>query len=189
MKNNYLKLTSQFLVLTTGLLFAFCAPKKEVEKVTFLEKVTINAEDTIPHPTKRDVNAHEGKFYWVVDSINPYGLNYIFNINDSLNQKDLRVKINAWVRVADLNSDQKYAISLEDGKNKMINWTEINFRSHVTEANKWVNVIDSVTIPGNMINMSGMILKTFSFNPNGKSSLDCDDVELSFYKVDKVLEK
>jgi hypothetical protein len=67
--------------------------------------------------------------------------------------------------------------------------TEVNFRSHVAEANKWINVTDSVTIPGNLINMSGMILKTFTFNPDAKSFLDCDDTELSFYKLEKVIEK
>lgn len=189
MKQNYFKLASRILILSTGLLFTFCAPPKEIEKITFLEKVILNGEDTIPHPAKREGDAHAGKSYWKVDSANIYGLGYIFQINDSLNQKDIRVKINAWVRIGDLNNDQKYAVSLEDGKGKMLNWSEINFRSHVAEANKWINVIDSITVPGNLINMSGMILKTFSFNPNGKSYLDCDDVELSFFKVEKMTEK
>lgn len=189
MRNNHLKSVKQVLVVSIGLLFTYCAPPKEIEKATFLEKVTINNEDTITNITKKEGDAHGGKYYSQADSVNQYSSGNIFNINDSLSQKDLRVKLNAWVRLGDLNHDQKYAISLEDGKGKMLNWAEVNFRSHVSEANKWVNVIDSVTIPGNLINMSGMILKTFSFNPERKSFLDCDDVELSFYKVEKVTEK
>ena len=189
MKKNKFKLAKHVLVLSTGILFTFCAPPNEVEKITFLEKTVLNAEETEAHPTKREGDAHSGKAYWKVDSANIYGLNYIFQINDSLKQKDIRVKLNAWVRVGDLTNDQKYAVSLEDGTGNMINWSEINFRSHIAEPGKWINVLDSVTIPGNLISSTGMVLKTFSFNPNSKSFLDCDDVELSFYKVDRVVEK
>jgi hypothetical protein len=189
MRKDYFKQASQILVLSTGLLFTFCAPPKEVEKLTLLEKATINSEDTLVIPTKREGDAHGGKFYSQADSIYQYANGYVFNIHDSLNQKDLRVKLNTWVRLGDLNHDQKYGIALEDGKGKMLHWTEVNFRSHVAEANKWINVTDSVTIPGNLINMSGMILKTFTFNPDAKSFLDCDDTELSFYKLEKVIEK
>lgn len=189
MKKNHFKLASKFLVLTFGLLLTFCAPPKEVEKLTFIAKIPINNEDTLVSPNKIEGDAHDGKFYSKADSVYQYANGFIFNINDSLNQKDIRVRINTWVRLGDLNHDQKYAISLEDGKGNMLHWAEINFRSHVAESNKWVNVKDSVTIPGNLINMPGMILKTFTFNPDAKSYLDCDDTELLFYKVEKLIEK
>jgi len=189
MKKNYFKIISQTLVVTVGLVFTFCAPPVEVEKSNLLEKVVLNAEDTIAHPSKREGDAHSGKSYWRVDSNGVYGLVYIYQINDTLIQEDMKVKINTWVRVGALNHDQKYAISIEDGKGTALNWSEINFRSHVGETNKWVNVIDSVIIPANIINLPGMVLKTFSYNPDAKSFLDCDDTELSFYNVEKVMEK
>lgn len=189
MRKNHLKSISQILVVSVGFVFTFCAPPVEVEKSNLLEKVVLNAEDTTAHPSKREGDAHSGKSFWRVDSNGVYGLVYIYQINDTLLQEDLKVKVNTWVRMADLNHDQKYAISLEDGKGATLNWSEINFRSHVGEVNKWVNVIDSVIIPANMINMSGMILKTFTYNPDAKSFLDCDDTELSFYNLEKVMEK
>ena len=188
MRKDYFKQASQILVLSTGLLFTFCAPPKEVEKLTLLEKTFLDGEDTIKESTKIEGDAHGGKFYTKADSANPYANGFLFNINDSLIQKDIRIKINTWVRLGDLHHDQKYGFTLEDGKGKALNWAEINFISHVSETNKWVNVIDSVTIPGNLINMSGMIMKAFTFNPEAKSFLDCDDTELLYYSVEKVVE-
>jgi hypothetical protein len=38
---------------------------------------------------------------------------------------------------------------------------------------------------GALIGKSGLIIKTYSFNPDGKSTLDCDDVELVFSIIEK----
>jgi hypothetical protein len=189
MKNSSSKLASKISILCTGLLFAFCSPPKETEKITFVEKKSINLEDTIPYGKKGEGDAHGGKFFSRADSSSIYGCTSFFNIPDSLVQKDIRVRVNAWVRIGDLSKNKKYAISLEDAFGKMINWGEVDFRSHVAEVNKWVNVSDSVTISANLISNKGLIIKTFSFNPDGHSHLDVDDVELVFCKVEKNIEK
>jgi len=187
MKKNRLKLG--ILALGTGLIVTFCAPPKEMEKTTFLAKNVINLEDTTT-TGKIEGDAHGGKYFSRADSANIYGAGISFNVPDSLLQKDIRVKINVWVRIGDLGADKKYAFSLEEpGTGAVSNWQQVDFRSHVAEANKWINVTDSVTIPGNFVNKAGLIIKTYSFNPEGKSTLDCDDIELSFYKVEKVMEK
>jgi hypothetical protein len=177
------------VVAIGALAFMFsCAPPKEVEKTTFISKLMIDLEDST-FAFKTEGDAHGGKYFSRADSANVYGASMIYNIPDSLQQKDIRVKINAWVRIGNLSSDKKYAFSLEDGAGNSLNWSQVDFRSHVAETNKWINVIDSVTVPGNFINKPGMIIKTYSFNPDGKSNLDCDDIELSFYKLEKVIEK
>lgn len=178
------------VVIALGALaFMFsCAPPKEVEKTTFISKSTIDLEDTLTI-NKTEGDAHGGKYFSRTDSSNIYGAGMIYNIPDSLQQKDIRVKINAWVRIGNLSTDKKYAFSLEDGAGNSLNWSQVDFRSHVAETNKWINVIDSVTVPGNFINKPGMVIKMYSFNPDGKSNLDCDDIELSFYKLEKVVEK
>ncbi|MES2514372.1 MAG: hypothetical protein V4580_09510 [Bacteroidota bacterium] len=162
-----------------------CSPPKEVDKLTLVGKIVIDMEDSAT-TNKKDGDAHGGNYFSRADSGNIYAAGSIFNIPDSVMQKDIRVKINAWVRIGDLSSDKKFAISLEDGAGNSMNWSQIDFRSHVSEANKWVNVIDSVTLPGNLITKSGAVIKTYSFNPDGKSTLDCDDIELTFVKVEKI---
>lgn len=188
MKKNQFKLASQILVLTSGLLFTFCSPPKEIEKLTFLSKRSIDLEDSLTK-YKIEGDAHGGKYFSRADSSNVYGQESVYNIPDSLQQKDIRVKLSSWVRIGDLSTDKKYGFSLEDGANNVINWFQVDFRSHVSETNKWINVMDSITIPGNLINKPGMIVKMYPFNPDGKSHLDCDDIEMSFYKVDKIVEE
>lgn len=186
MKKNFLKLTSKILILSSSVLFVFCGGPQQVEKVTMLNKVTINAEDTLPSPIKKEGDAHGGKYYWKIDSANVYGINYAYNIPDSVHNKNLRVKLDSWVRMTDLSHDQKYALSLEDGNGKVLKWSEVNFRNFVTEINKWVHVVDSIVVPGNFINTPGLIIKTYSYNPDAKATLDCDDVELTFSSIEVV---
>jgi hypothetical protein len=184
MKAKSLKFISASLLISSTILYTNCSPSGDSvqEKITFLEKHTLDMEDS----TLVGGDAHGGKYFSRADSANVYGKGMIFNIVDSLLQKDVRVKLNGWVRIGDLSTDKKFAFSLEDGSGKSLHWTQIDFRSHVSETNKWVNVKDSVTIPGNLINQGGMIIKTYSYNPDGKSTLDCDDIELSYNKVERM---
>ncbi|MBA4239245.1 MAG: hypothetical protein C0448_00860 [Sphingobacteriaceae bacterium] len=171
-----------FVVWVTQLLVSCDRPRNE--RITFLEKVHIDLES--PSGANRtEGDAHSGKFFSRADSTNIYGVGMIYNIPDSLIAKTIRVKFNAWVRIGDITSDKKYAFSLEDGKGTCMEWVQIDFRDYIEEPNEWVNVIDSVLFPAVFIEMPGMIIKTYSYNSSAKSTLDCDDVELSFYSVVK----
>lgn len=164
-------------------LIVCCDPPRN-EKITFLTKEFIDLEK--PTGANRTLgDAHSGSFFSRADSTNIYGVGMVYNISDSLIEKTIRVKINTWVRVGDVVSDKKYAFSLEDGKGNCMDWVQVDFRDYVDEPNEWVNVVDSVLFPGVLIDMPGMIIKMYSYNSSAKSTLDCDDVELSFYKVEK----
>jgi hypothetical protein len=180
-----IKFATLIVLSVTIVLMSRCAPPKSEDKITFIEKRNIDLEDTLPNGKKIEGDAHGGKYFSRADSASIYGCGTIFKIQDSLLKKDLRVKMNAWFRVGNLQKDKKYAISLEDVNGQVINWSQIDLKSYVSEPNKWVNVIDSVTISGNLINNSGLLIKTYSFNPEAHSTLDADDVELSLYKVEK----
>jgi hypothetical protein len=177
------------LFIGSLVLFTFCSSTEDTEKITFLEKKSINLEDTIPYGKKVEGDAYGGKFFSRTDSSSIYGCTSIFNIPDSLVQKDIRVRLSVWVRIGDLSKHKKYAISLEDASSQVISWGQVDFRSHVAEVNKWINVKDSVTIPGNLISNKGLVIKSYSFNPDGHSHLDVDDVELVFCKVEKNIQK
>ena len=76
-------------------------------------------------------------------------------------------------------------MSLEDSLGNCLHWTCIDFKKHIKETNKWCQVSDSIMFSGALISKSGLLIKTYSFNPDGKSTLDCDDVELVFSIIEK----
>lgn len=166
-------------------MFTFCAPPRVTEKKILLHKVVIDNEDTTSGYTKYFDNPHSGKYYTHTDSLNGYGPGNAFNIPDSVLNKDIRVKINIWVRQGDFNEQNQMAISLEEGTN-IIQWAGISTKNYVKEARKWININDSITFPGNLINKSGLVIKVFPYNPEATSYMDVDDAEILIYKVDKI---
>jgi hypothetical protein len=189
MKTNILRLTINLFFIGAIIFMAACSPPKEVEKLTFLQKVQITNEDTTDGSQKFQGDAHSGKYFSHTDSISgQYGTGTNFFIPDSLLQKTLRVKVNAWVRQGDLNEKNQLAVSLESNDG-VVFWQAIPFKNHIAEINKWINVNDSITISGDLINKTGLLVKIFPFNPETTSYLDVDDEEVSIYKVDKVILK
>lgn len=181
-----LRLAFNSFSIATILLMAACSPPKEVEQLSFLHKIVITNEDTTDGSQKYTGDAHSGKYFSHTDSVTgQYGSGSLFNIPDSLIQKTLRVKVNMWVKQGDFNEKNHLAISLEDTSGILL-WQGVSFKNYIHEANKWVNVIDSVSIPSEAINKSGLMIKIFPYNPETTSYLDVDDEEVSIYKVDKV---
>ena len=183
MKTKAFKFISFGAILFAGIAFTSCSTPEEIEEATLISKMTINNEDTTDGYQKYTGDAHGGKYYSHTDSAAMYGCGTVFNIPDSLVQKTVRVKVNMWVKQGDTNPKNQFAVSLE-APGTIIKWSQIDTQKHITEMNKWVNVIDSVTIPGDMINKSGLILKMFALNPDGTSYMDVDDVDISVYKIE-----
>lgn len=173
------------IVFLLAQFFVFCDRPRN-EKVTFLEKTFIDLENA-SGANRIKGDAHSGSYFSRADSVNIYGVGMTYNIPDSLIEKTIRIKLNTWVRVGDKESDKKYAFSLEDGKGNSIDWVQLDFRDYVDEPNEWINVVDSVLFPGVLIDMPGMIIKMYSYNSSAKSTLDCDDLELSLFKVEKMI--
>ena len=166
------------------ILFA-CGAPVEKEVVTLVVKKTLAAEDSLESSYRRiKGNAHGGNYFSRTDSTDNYGLGFVFPINDSLISRDLRIKVNFWARVNTLGSECSYVLSVNDVENT-VSWNQIVLKNKVTEANKWVNVIDSVTIPGSLITKSGLRLSTYSFNIDKNVTFDVDDVEVGVYSVSK----
>ena len=165
-----------------------CSPPETIEKKILLHNVVIDNEDTTSGAPKYSDNAHGGKYYTHTDSLNPYGAGNLYNIPDSLLNKDIRVKVNIWARQGDFNDGNQMAISLEDGSN-IVQWGGISFNSRINETKKWINIVDSFTFSSSLINKSGLVIKTFPYNPGGTSYLDIDDAEVSIYVIDKIIVK
>lgn len=188
MKNKSIIIGLVSAVFACNLVFTSCSEPKEVEKFTFLEKRSFGAEDSIidQYPrTKGD--AHGGSFFSRTDSTSQYGMGTVFNINDTTLNKDLRVNISFWARVNQIGEGYTYAVALHAG-DKMVSWNTIDISKKIAQPNQWTLVTDSVTIPGNLINQPGLVLKTFSFNPNNPQKsivFDVDDLDLSLKNVSK----
>ncbi len=177
--------TAKTVLLSLSLFFASCSQPTEVEKITFLEKRVFTGEDSVIDQYLREKgDAHGGSFFSRTDSARTYGIGTMYFINDTTLNKDLRVKMNMWVRSNVPAPGVSYAVALHDGDN-VIGWYEIKMDKHVAEPNKWINITDSVTIPGTLITKPGLLVKTFTFNTTKNVVLDGDDLELNFSTVRK----
>jgi len=185
MKKKLINLSSLFIISVISLFLSSCSEKKEVEVVTCLEKRYYTAEDSIIDLYPREKGeAHNGNYFSRTDSSRNFGIGTTFSINDTCINKDLRIKMNIWVRSNQSSPQAVYAIYLQDGE-KVISWNEIKFDKYIKEINKWININDSITIPASLINKPGMILKTFTYNTQKQLVVDSDDLELTFSTISK----
>ncbi|MCD6019666.1 MAG: hypothetical protein K0S53_2787 [Bacteroidetes bacterium] len=170
----------------TALFIVSCSPPKPVTKITFLEKISVNNEDTTDGSLKFKGDPHSGTYYSHTDSAYMYGNGTIFMIADSLVEKELKVKVNMWARQGDVGGENQFAIALQKG-DSILNWSAVEFKKHINESNKWVNVKDSVVFPNFLIKEKGLSIKMYSFNPKGKPYLDTDDIEIVIEKSEQVV--
>lgn len=180
-------------VIASNLIFTSCSEPKEVERVTFLEKRVFTGEDSVIDLYPRTKGeAHSGNYFSRTDSVYQYGMGTVVAVNDTNLNKDLRVNLDFWVRTNPI-PDSRYsmAVALHEG-DQVVFWQEVLVSDIVKEGNKWVNIIDSVTVPGNLINKPGLVIKTFAFNNINKTKngvYDCDDLNITYKTVTKVLEE
>ncbi len=167
--------------------FISCSTPEEVEQATLISKLTMSNEDSTNGYPRFTGDAHGGKYFSHTDKGLQYGNGVVYNVPDSLIQKDIRIKVNMWVKQGDANPKNQFSFAVQAPTGEMLNWSEIRTQKYINETNKWININDSVTIPGTAVNKAGLIIKMFSFNPEGTSYMDVDDAEMSVYKVEKKL--
>lgn len=172
------------IVYTT--IFSSCSPPNSITKVTFLEKIVINNEDTTDLFPKFKGEAHGGKYFSHTDSVYKYGIGSRFIIPDSLVNSEIKIKLNIWARQGNLGGANQFAVALQKG-DSILNWDAVKFEKHIKESNKWINVIDSITFPAYLIKEKGLNIKMFSFNPDGNPYLDTDDIEIVIEKSEQVI--
>jgi hypothetical protein len=192
MKNKSLILGLVSTIFTCNLIFTSCSEPKEVEKYTLIEKRIYTAEDSVidQYPRMKG-DAHGGAYFSRTDSTNQYGIGTVMMINDTNLNKDLRVNVNFWCRANVIEPGYLFAVSLVDG-DKMALWHEMDVKKQIKSVNTWTNVVDSVTIPAAAMNKPGLVLKAFAFNPNNPAKtivFDSDDMEITFKKVEKIIEE
>jgi hypothetical protein len=184
MKKQFLK--SAYIIyfsLSSIITLTNCESEKDVEKVTFLQKIVLNAEDSLDGTIRKKGDAHGGEYYSHTDSIYRYGMGMVFKIDDSLREKDIRVCIDLWARTNKLNSNQSIAVALHDDEN-LIQWAAFYLDKKMNDANKWIHIKDSLVISGSLINRSGLEIRIFPYNSPSNSFLDTDDIEITLKKIE-----
>lgn len=189
MKNKSLIIGLISVLFTCNLVFTYCSKPTEVERIIFMEKRVFTAEDsTIDLYFRTKGDAHGGSYFSRTDSTNQYGIGTNFILADTIVNKDIRIKVNFWARSNKIAPECVFALGLYDETN-LISWNEIKLNKHISVENKWINVIDSLTIPANQINKGGMIITAFTFNTQKQVVLDSDDLEISLMTISREIEE
>ncbi len=181
-----IKLIGRTLCVSAIVLMISCEGTTEVEKLTFLEKRVLDAEDSVSRSAMVQGGAHSGQYFSRTGVNNQYGMGTVFTINDSLVGKSIWVYVDLWVRTNNLQSQQSFAVALHDG-DVVTSWNEIIINKKPIAVNQWVNVKDSVMLPGNLITKAGLNIIAYPFNPKGIAVFDTDDITLTFKKSEIII--
>lgn len=179
-----------FISLSLSALFlASCKGElKEVEHVTVLSTINMDAEDTLVDNHSRVQGiGHLGQFAFRTDTINEYAATTIVKIPDSLANKGVRLVLNFWIKTSNPLKGDGFAAAYQDEK-EMFLYTSFEAVNYGAKPNEWLNIVDSITIKAADNTKPGRFFKLFAFNPNRKAQVDYDDIKLTLKKVDVVLE-
>jgi hypothetical protein len=173
--------------------FEGCKPPVEIEKTSLITRINMNGEDTLytnaDYSTRIKGQAREGMYSFRADSLHEYAAGVKIVLHDSVLNSAIRVVLNFWIKsnIQPLKGDGM-AVSFFNQKEELTSWASFDLIKYSIKADEWVNVIDSVTIPAEKIDQSGMFFKIFAYNPNKKADIDVDEVNITLKKVYKVME-
>lgn len=178
-----------FASLSLSVMFwASCSEPKEVEKLTVLNTISLNAEDTLNDNHSRvEGIGHSGKFAFRTDSNNQYAATTIVPIPDSLANKGVRIILNFWIKTTNPLKGDGFAAAYQDN-NTMFLYSSYEAINYGAKPNEWLNIVDSITIKATDNNKPGRFFKLFAFNPNRKAQVDYDDISFTLKKIDIVKE-
>ncbi len=176
-------------IFSSLILLNSCDDQPDItEKSVVIATLSANAEDTLIDKASRfEGEAHGGKFVYRTDSAVEYAVPFIYELNDSLINSDLRVIVNFWARAKTPLKGDGFAMSFQDKEN-IILWSNFDPIVYGAKPNEWINVIDSINITGNMVSKSGLLFRCFAYNPNKKTIMDFDDVSITIKKTVKITE-
>lgn len=176
----------KIILIFTSLSVILISCGKEEEQVTErLFDVNVNMENDFINiaPTISQNNPHSGTYYSAIDSTKGYGGGYIKKIDDSLKGYNLDVYVSAWVREYAFPLQGIIALSLDNEKNEMKHWAQIQANQETFKLGEWNHVVDTVHFTNNQI-LNSDNLKTFSMKLVGSDYFDMDDLRIRyrFYK-------
>lgn len=181
--SNHLKTT--FFTFSLIGICACVTPPSKIEKTNIVFSAQKSMEDSTVFQRCDDGGAKNGKYFTRVDSVNQYGEGIFYPLPDSLNYRNLRLVVSAWVRTSDAAQEKMIGASINDGQsNAILKWFDCKPANKNIELNTWTFITDSFAIDEKLNSVSGILLKVFPYNANGKGKMDVDDLQISLKTVD-----
>lgn len=123
--------------------------------------------------------AHSGFSSEIIDTINPYGINYLTNINNITNGKLRKVTVSAWIYFTEKNCKGQIVVASGPGGGQPLKmWNGIILENKVLEPKTWTKIEESLDIPANIAPED--LFQVYSWN-NGKHPIYVDDFEIEFF--------
>ena len=126
-------------------------------------------------------DSYSGKFVSRTGKDNPYGITYRNNFPAELKGHNIRLVLNAQIKTSDTNFCGGFVVDIINGENS-IYYEFLSSKRKNSQNNIWYSVSDTLTIPMNLVQNSNYKLVIYQYNGEGKSTVDVDDVKLSFFK-------
>ncbi len=124
--------------------------------------------------------AHSGTHFSVIDSSNIYGLGLESRFPETVQGKNVQLKISAWVK-SDVPFDEAiFVLTLKDAEEDFL-WKGIKLDTLIKESKHWFYFSDSLIIPANI--SKSAIIKAFLWNNDGKNSMGIDDLKFEFIAI------
>ena len=141
----------------------------------------INMEHTYLNfeSTKKEGNAHSGKYYSQVDVAHQFAVGYEYVVPDSLKNKTLTVYVSGWVREQAAPVEGEIVVALTTSKGT-VEWNGFKHKSISYNLNTWVLIKDSITYTPNMMKDSFVKIGVVGQKTSGADALDIDDLVINY---------
>ena len=124
--------------------------------------------------------AHSGSHFSVVDSSKPYGLGLESRFPESIQGKNIQLKISGWVKSDVVFDEAIFVLSLKQDDEDLL-WKGIKLDTLIKENNHWFYFSDSLIIPGSI--SAKAIIKAYLWNSDGKNKMGIDDLKFEFIRI------
>ena len=124
----------------------------------------------------KDSNANN--YFSRTDKNSPYGVSYKSRFNKNVLNKNIKIVIEAKVRMSDKSNKASFGISI-NFKDSMLHWLGIDIAKHISDNNKWILISDTVQLPRSIVDSTNTIT-IFLWNVDGKGTVDADDIHIKF---------
>lgn len=166
------------LFMFSSLIFS-CTRREKKEDIVEINQ-SLNMDDRFINfeVTRKEGDAHQGKFYSSTDSARGFTAGYNYVLPDSLKNKKIKVTVSAWLREPELPQEGGLIVSLTTSKGTA-GWDEIGQFNKVMIPGKWVLVSGSVDYSSEKTNDSFVEIGVIGVKPKGKDVLDIDDINMN----------
>lgn len=165
-------------------LFGSCSKNEEKNYVEISQ--TLNMDDRFLNfdNTRKEGDAHQGKYYTSADSIKGFTAGYNYILPDSLKNRKIKVYVSAWAREQELPAQGDLIVAMESSKG-IIGWNGVGQFNKKMAPGQWVHLVDSLEYSPEKTNDPYIQIGVIGNKTNGKDAFDLDDINLKIRVYNK----